>query len=74
MNGQRDLVLKHLERTGSISSWEAIMNYRITRLAEYIRQLRTEGYNIVSEWQESGDKRYVKYTIERKNAEQMEFA
>ena len=44
----KDRVLEHLEEHGTITSWEAISNYGITRLSEYIRQLRCDGYLIES--------------------------
>ncbi len=64
----RDRVLEHLEEHGTITSWEAIQNYGITRLSEYIRQLRLDGYMIASNWTENinryGDKaRYVVYEL-----------
>ena len=61
----RDRVFHHLEKYKTITSWEAIQNYGITRLSEYIRQLRRDGYVIASNWTENvnryGDK--VKYVI-----------
>ena len=64
----KDRVLDHLEEHGTITSWEAIQNYGITRLSEYIRQLRCDGYMIASNWTENinryGDKvRYVIYEL-----------
>ena len=64
----RDRVLEHLEKYKTITSWEAIQNYGITRLSEYIRQLRVDGYMIASNWTEKinryGDKvRYVIYEL-----------
>lgn len=64
----RDRVLDHLEEHGTITSWEAIQNYGITRLSEYIRQLRRDNYIIESNWTENinryGDKvRYVIYEL-----------
>ena len=58
---QLNQVLAHLNQHGSISSWTAIQEYRITRLAEYIRQLRSEGFRIESVWEESNGKRFVRY-------------
>ena len=49
----RDRVLDHLKEHGTITSWEAIQNYDITRLSEYIRQLRLDGYMIASNWTEN---------------------
>lgn len=64
----RDRVLDHLEEHGTITSWEAIQNYGITRLSEYIRQLRRDGCVITSNWTKNinryGDKvRYVIYEL-----------
>ena len=64
----RDRVLDHLEKYKTITSWEAIQNYGITRLSEYIRQLRRDGYVIASNWTKNinryGDKvRYVIYEL-----------
>ena len=41
---QREKVLKHILKTGSISSFEAIMDYGITRLAARIHDLKMLGY------------------------------
>ena len=67
----RDRVLEHLEEHGTITSWEAIQNYGITRLSEYIRQLRRDNYIIESNWTENinryGDKvRYVIYELKER--------
>lgn len=67
----RDRVLEHLEKYKTITSWEAIQNYGITRLSEYIRQLRRDGYVIASNWTKNinryGDKvRYVIYELKEK--------
>ena len=65
----RDRILEHLEKNKTITSWEAIKKYGITRFSEYIRQLRRDGYMIASNWTENinryGDKvRYVVYELE----------
>ncbi len=41
-----DMVKAHFLKHGHLNSWDAIRLYRITRLAEYIRQLRSEGNDI----------------------------
>lgn len=62
---QIDQIHTHLVNHGSISSWEAISEYRITRVAEYIRQLREMGLDIKSEWKSNIDgKRWVEYILE----------
>lgn len=46
---QKQAVLWHLENKGSITSWEAIKDYGITRLSHHIYTLRREGHEIHSE-------------------------
>jgi len=46
---QLEAVMWHLAKYGNITSWEAIRDYGITRLAEYIRQMREMGYTILRE-------------------------
>lgn len=41
-------ILRHLEENGSITSLEAIENYRILRLASRIRDLKDAGFPIVT--------------------------
>jgi hypothetical protein len=48
-NSKSSRVLEHLEKFGSITSWEAIENYGATRLSAIIYNLRDEGYEIISE-------------------------
>ncbi len=43
---QKEQVLHHLKHKGPITSWEAIMEYGITRLSAWICVLRQEGYQI----------------------------
>ena len=43
------MVLEHLQKEGSITSWDAIKLYRATRLSAIIFNLRDEGYDILSE-------------------------
>lgn len=46
---QETIVLNHLQEHGTITSWEAITKYHITRLSEMIRRLRAKGHNITTE-------------------------
>lgn len=61
-------ILDHLKKYGTITTWEAIKEYGWTRISEYIRQLRVDGYVIVNV-RETGLNRYgekinwVKYTL-----------
>jgi hypothetical protein len=46
---QEKKVLKHLQEHGSITSWEAIHRYKVTRLSSVIHILRHKrGCNIVT--------------------------
>lgn len=47
---QRMIVYKHLKRHGSITSWEAIKEYGITRLSAVIFDLRNNGIDITDKW------------------------
>ena len=59
---QKQKVLNHLKIHGSITSWDAIQNYRITRLSEYIRSLRHEdGLNITSINEKNDNTNWVRY-------------
>ena len=46
---QQEAVLWHLNKYGSITSWEAIKEYGATRLSAIIYNLRDEGHIIKSE-------------------------
>ena len=46
----KDRILRHLEDYGSITTWDAIMEYGCTRLGHYIYLLRRkDNYNITDE-------------------------
>jgi hypothetical protein len=55
------LVIKHLIRTKSITSWEAIEKYKITRLSAIIFLLRKRGWSIESKSYKNADGNFVKY-------------
>lgn len=65
---QKDRILQHLKEKGCITSWEAIMEYGATRLADIVFRLRQEGYQIDSVYEKGtnrfGDKiHWTKYTL-----------
>ena len=67
---QKDMVLRHLQDYGSITSWEAIMEYGITRLSDVIFRLRNEGINIDSVTETKNNRygaptSYSRYTLVR---------
>jgi hypothetical protein len=43
---QKEQILTHLKEHGSITSWDAIMEYGVTRLSHHIYCLRNEGFII----------------------------
>jgi hypothetical protein len=43
-----DLVRQHLRQHKTITSWEAIQKYRVTRLADVVWRLKNEGMIIDS--------------------------
>lgn len=43
---QKETVREHLARHGTLTSWEAWERYGITRLSEYVMELRREGFPI----------------------------
>ena len=43
---QKEQVLKHLKKHKSITTWDAIVDYRITRLSARIAELQADGYQI----------------------------
>lgn len=68
---QKERILNHLEKYGSITSWEAIREYGITRLSQYIYLLRNENHLIVDEIENSinrfGEKVHYKKYILKEN-------
>lgn len=46
MTGHKERLLKYLKENGKITTMEAIQKLGNTRLSEYIRQLRKDGYII----------------------------
>lgn len=57
-------VLNHLKKR-PITSWEAITQYRATRLADIIFKLRGRGFNITTELVENGSIRYARYRLSK---------
>lgn len=63
METQRRIILFHLLAHNTITSWQAITLYGITRLACYINILRKEGKLITDEWEKKDGKQWKKYTL-----------
>lgn len=62
---QKEMVLSHLKKKRSITSWEAITSYHITRLAHYIYTLKDE-YNIATINEKADGVRWAKYVYRGK--------
>ena len=65
---QKDIVLNHLRKYGSISTLECINKYEILDLQHAIYLLRKENYKITDEWISRKNKlgksnKYKKYTL-----------
>tara|TARA_R100000353_G_scaffold108792_1_gene78164 strand:- start:356 stop:571 length:216 start_codon:yes stop_codon:yes gene_type:complete len=65
---QKQKVLRHLKRYGSITPLEAFNDYAIMRLTSRICELKDQGYNIKSEFVSSKNRfqenvSYSKYTL-----------
>jgi hypothetical protein len=56
-------VLAHLKKGNTITSWQAIQNFRATRLADIVFRLRGHGFNIATEMIEDGKMRYARYRM-----------
>jgi|TARA_R100000149_G_scaffold382_2_gene106 cell division FtsZ-interacting protein ZapD len=55
-------VLNHLKQNRTITSWEAITQYRATRLSAIILNLKQQGHNIITEMEKGQDGvRYARY-------------
>ena len=69
---QNQKVLRHMEEFGSITTFEAFVDYGITRLASRICDLKNAGY-VVTKENETGRNRYgepVRYTRYRLGGQQ----
>ena len=64
---QREQIKKFLLTNKKISSWEAIQEFRITRLGAHIYELRKRGMNISGERKRNINTGnwYVEYSLER---------
>lgn len=59
-----DAVLEHLKKR-PITSWEAITQYRATRLADIIFRLRNQGFKISTELVDGGKVKYARYRLSK---------
>ena len=62
-NSQRSIIAKHLLKNGCITTWDAIMKYKITRLSGRIFDLKDIGMNIESVPDNEKGKNFVRYSL-----------
>ena len=60
-NKQQIEVLSHLKKYKSITSWEAIETYKITRLSARIHELRGKGFDIFTKYITNNNTTYAEY-------------
>ena len=63
---QMQLIMAHLERRKKgITSWNAITEYGITRLAKYIHELRRMGWSIMDnyEYDKESNRKWKRYKL-----------
>lgn len=60
---QNDIIKAHLLSGQSITSWQAITQYRITCLAQRIHDLKNAGVAINSELVKENGKQFSRYSI-----------
>ena len=72
MDAQRDAILWHLERRGSITPIEALNELGCFRLAARIEELRRSGHGIKTIIEKRKGKRYARYVYAQR-PQQMSF-
>tara|TARA_R100001510_G_C7586958_1_gene157922 strand:+ start:74 stop:460 length:387 start_codon:yes stop_codon:yes gene_type:complete len=65
-SNQRDKILEHINRFGSISPKEALKHYGCMRLAAQILILKQDGLNIVTTMRQSGNVTWAEYWLEER--------
>ena len=60
---QENIILNHLKKHKFITSWEAITQYRITRLSARIFELRERGHQIITNHINENGKRFAEYSL-----------
>ena len=60
---QKEQVLNHLKKNGSITTMVAFNRYQITRLSARIWELRKDGYEITTENEARKGKTYARYRL-----------
>jgi len=69
---QKDRLLQYLEKHGTITTLESVMQLGIMDPQHYIMELRNENYNITDQWINGTNRvgrkiRYKRYRLEKDN-------
>lgn len=64
---QNQMVLEHLQKHKSITGWDAISKYHITRLAARIKDLKDSGHCIITIMEKAEARRWARYTLLKGN-------
>lgn len=66
LSPQAQTVLKHIQKAGSITLREAILDHSVQSLPRRIKDLREAGFNIVGSWKMHPitGQRYMRYALE----------
>lgn len=67
---QTDQILEHLKQGHSISPLEALELFGCFRLASRISELRSIGYDIKTEFEKNGGKKWGRYWLNRSKSTQ----
>lgn len=70
-NTQKLRILEYLEKHGTITTLESVMQLGITDPQHYIMELRNEGYNITDQWINGTNRvgrkiKFKRYRLEKK--------
>ena len=60
---QQQLIEEHLTKRADITSWDAITEYGITRLAKYIHDLKRLGFKIGDEYMTENNRKWKRYWL-----------
>jgi hypothetical protein len=60
---QTEQIRKHLLKHNSITPLEALKKFRCMRLAARIRDLRADGFNVLTVRVSRGEKNYARYVM-----------
>lgn len=69
MNTQKETILNWLKKfkKKGITSWEAIQEFHITRLADVIFQLKADGHEIFTIMERENGKKWARYILLKEN-------